>query len=212
MGYSSSQTAPVQILSTGCCPSGTECSSMGPPWAAVPTRKLAPAWAPLHKPCFLPVDCSIMGSPVVAASLRTCPPALAWGPPQAAGRYLLHHGLPWAAGRQPAYHGLVHGLQGNFCSGAWGTSSLSFLTNLVVCKGFSPILLIPVSQLLCSVLYPFFNMLSRGLISSADGLSRVRRWASCVQHGGSCWAFLTEATPTASPLPTSCRVHPIQPF
>jgi len=30
------------------------------------------------------------------------PPALAWGPPQAAGGDLLHHGPPWAAGAQPA--------------------------------------------------------------------------------------------------------------
>ena len=30
------------------------------------------------------------------------PPALAWGPPWAAGGYLLHCGPPWAAGGQPA--------------------------------------------------------------------------------------------------------------
>ena len=30
------------------------------------------------------------------------PPAPAWGPPRAAGGYLLHRGPPWAAGGQPA--------------------------------------------------------------------------------------------------------------
>ena len=30
------------------------------------------------------------------------PPALAWGPPRAAGGDLLHRGPPWAAGAQPA--------------------------------------------------------------------------------------------------------------
>jgi len=32
MGCSSSQTAPAWVLPTGCSPSGTGCSSVGPPW------------------------------------------------------------------------------------------------------------------------------------------------------------------------------------
>jgi len=37
----------------------------------------------------------------VTASLGH-PLTSAWGPPQAAGRYLFHHGPPWSAGGQPA--------------------------------------------------------------------------------------------------------------
>jgi len=42
-----------------------------------------------------------MGSPQAAASFRAYPPAPMWGPPWAAGGYLLHCGPTWAAGRQP---------------------------------------------------------------------------------------------------------------
>jgi len=64
------------------------------------------------------------------------PPALAWGPPWAAGGDLLHHGPPRAAGDSLPHHGLRHGLQGTACltmvcstgcrgtSGAWSISSL----------------------------------------------------------------------------------------
>jgi len=34
--------------------------------------------------------------------LQVHPPAPVWGPPRAAGGYLLHRGPPWAAGAQPA--------------------------------------------------------------------------------------------------------------
>jgi len=98
MGCSYSQTAPAEVLSTGCRPSGTDRSNMGPPWG--------------HKSC--QQTCSSMGSsPWVLKScqetapswglhkgqnlLRVHPLALVWG---ADGR-LLHCRPPWAAGGQP---------------------------------------------------------------------------------------------------------------
>ena len=41
------------------------------------------------------------------------------------------HGLQ---GVSLSYHGLLHGLQGNLCSGTWSTSSLSFCADLGVCR------------------------------------------------------------------------------
>lgn len=57
MGYSPSRSVPVctssglqfkNSSSMGCSPVGTDCSSVGPPQAAVPTRQPAPQWALLH--------------------------------------------------------------------------------------------------------------------------------------------------------------------
>jgi len=70
--------------------------------ATVPARKPIPAWALLRGSQFLPEACSCLGSLWAAASFRACPRAVAWGPPQAAGRGLLHHGPLCAAGGQPA--------------------------------------------------------------------------------------------------------------
>ena len=68
-----------------------------------PASKPAPAWAPLSmSPQVLPRACSSKGFPQGHSLLQIHPPALAWGPPRAAGGYLLHHGPPWAAGGQPA--------------------------------------------------------------------------------------------------------------
>ncbi|XP_050759950.1 thymidine kinase 2, mitochondrial isoform X3 [Gymnogyps californianus] len=53
----------------------------------------------VHRSCQEPVPA--WASHGVTASFGH-PPALVWGPPRAAGGYLLHHGPPWAAGGQPA--------------------------------------------------------------------------------------------------------------
>ena len=56
----------------------------GSPWSAGPARKPTPVWAPLHGPQLLPGACSSMCSPQTAASIKACPSAPVWGPPQAA--------------------------------------------------------------------------------------------------------------------------------
>ena len=72
--------------STGCSPSGKDCSSMGPPRGhRFCQKKPAPVWAPLHGLQFLPGACSCVGSPWAAASFRAYPPAPVWGPPWDAG-------------------------------------------------------------------------------------------------------------------------------
>ena len=70
-----------------------------------PASKPASAWAPLstgprvRRSCQEPAPAR--ASHGVTASFGH-PPAPAWGPPRAAGGYLLHRGPPWAAGGQPA--------------------------------------------------------------------------------------------------------------
>ena len=93
------------------------------------------------------------------------PPALVWGPPWAAGGYLLHRGPPWAAGGQPASPWSSPGAAGeSLCSGAWSTSSPSFFTDLGVCR----VVFLTYSNsslwlqlLFCSNFSPFLNMLSQ---------------------------------------------------
>lgn len=53
--------------------------------------------------------------------LQAYSPALMWDCPQAAGKY-------------PLYHGPFHQWQANLCSSPWGTSSLSFFSDLSVCR------------------------------------------------------------------------------
>jgi len=71
----------------------------------------------------------------VTASFRHHP-APAWGPPQAAGGDLLHHGPPWAAGT--ACLTMVCSMAaGNLCSGAWSTSCPPSALTLVSAQSFS---------------------------------------------------------------------------
>ena len=91
------------------------------PWGAVLQEQTAPAWvprgvtSPASKPAsawaplstgprvrrFCQEPAPARASHGVTASFGH-PPAPAWGPPRAAGGYLLHRGRPWAAGGQPA--------------------------------------------------------------------------------------------------------------
>lgn len=57
-----------------------------------------------------------------------------WDPSQVTDRFLLLYGSPWAAGTQQLHHGLHHKLQGNPCSSAWTITSISFFTDLDVCR------------------------------------------------------------------------------
>jgi len=79
MGCSSSQTAPAWVPSIGCRPSGTDCSSLGPPWG--------------HKSC--QQTCSSLGFSLHGFA----------GP----GRSLLQHGLPTASQPPSGIHLLQHG-------------------------------------------------------------------------------------------------------
>jgi len=81
MGCSSSRTAPVWVPSTGCSPSGTGCSSMGPPWH--------------HKPCqqtFSSRGSSLHGSAGPGRSLLQR--GLSMGSQLPSGIHLLQHGVP----------------------------------------------------------------------------------------------------------------------
>jgi len=51
------------------------------PQASVPSRKPAPAWAPLHGLQLSPGACCCMGSPDSAPSLRAHLPSVVWSPP-----------------------------------------------------------------------------------------------------------------------------------
>jgi len=70
----------------------------------------------------------------VTASFRH-PPALVWGPFHGLQVDICSavdlHGLQ---GDSLPYRGLLHGLQGNLCSGTWHTSSPSFFTDLGICR------------------------------------------------------------------------------
>jgi len=80
----------------GCSPSGSDCSSVGPPQGHKSFQKTCSG-----------IGSSVHGSTSPGRSLLQHglptasfehPPALAWGPPRAASGDLLHHGPPWAAG------------------------------------------------------------------------------------------------------------------
>jgi len=62
-GCSSLRTATVWVPSMGCSPSGTGCSSVGPPGVTSPASKPAPAWSPLSTgPQVLAEACSRVDS------------------------------------------------------------------------------------------------------------------------------------------------------
>ena len=72
------------------------------PWGAVLQEQTAPVCVPhgITSPDRKPT--LAQASHRVTASFRAHPTALVWGPPRAAGGYLVHHEPPWAAGGQPA--------------------------------------------------------------------------------------------------------------
>jgi len=153
------------ILPTGCSPSGTGCSSMGPPWG--------------HKPC--QQTCSSVGSSLHRStgpgrSLIQCGLPMGSQPPS--GIQLLRCGvfhrlrvdlcstmdLHGLQGDNLPHHGLHHELQGKtLCSDVSSTSSPSFFTDLGVCRVVS--LTSSHSSLLTAispwVFFPFLNILSQ---------------------------------------------------
>jgi len=95
-GDSSPQTAPAWVVPTGCSPSGTGCSSVGPHGVKSPASKPALAWAPLSMgPQVQPGACSSTGSPRGHSFPQASTCSGVGSLPRAAGGYLLHHGPPW---------------------------------------------------------------------------------------------------------------------
>lgn len=87
----------------------------------------APSWDPHQGLQLLPGAWPSVGSPLTAASFREYLSAVAWDAPcTAVWIYLLQHGFLWA---QP-----LHGLQENLYFGIWSIPSLSFFTDLGVCR------------------------------------------------------------------------------
>lgn len=99
--------------------------------------KPAPWWVPLSTGTqVLPGACSKVSFPQVHSLLWEHLSAVV-EPPGAAGGTLPHCTRPWAAGAQLPLRFVHIRLEGNLCSGAWRTSSPSFLTDLGLCKEVS---------------------------------------------------------------------------
>lgn len=81
------QTAPVWVT---------------PHWSHLPENLLLHRLLSTGLSQLLPGTCSCKSSLWVEAYFRACPPAPAWGSPQAPEDDLLHHGPPQATGGQPA--------------------------------------------------------------------------------------------------------------
>jgi len=97
------QTASAWVPFTGCSPSGTGCSSMGPHGVTSPASKPALVWTSFSTaPQVLEGACSSMGSPRGHSLLQAFTCSSVMSLPWAIGGYLLHRGPPWTTGEQPA--------------------------------------------------------------------------------------------------------------
>jgi len=204
----------------GCSPSGTGCSSVGPPWG--------------HKPC--QQTCSSVGSSLhrswqqpapaqaphgVTASFRH-PPALAWVPFHWLQVDICStvelHGLQ---GNNLPHCGLHHELQGKaLCSSVSSTSSPCFFTDLGACRVIS---LTSSHSSLCTAVSPQFRpptpllkyVITETLPPSLIGLALVSSGSvlelagtGFIRHRGSFLQLLTEATAIAPLLPKPCHTNP----
>jgi len=104
MGDSPSKTAPARVLTTGHSPSGTGCSSVGPPRGHKHCQQSGSSMgSSLHGSTGPGRNLLQHGFPTgsqLPSGIHR--PAPAWGPPWNAGGDLLHHGPPWATGARPA--------------------------------------------------------------------------------------------------------------
>jgi len=138
-----------------CSPSGTDCSTVGhsscqKTYSCMDSSRQAggPARSLLqHGP---PTGCSFLQGISTAA---------AWGPPRIG---VCIYASPWwsmDSRGHPASVWSLHKPQGNLCSSTWSLSSRSF-TDLNVCRVVSFICFFNhLSQLLCSIFYPFLNVI-----------------------------------------------------
>jgi len=211
--------------SLGCSPSGTGCSSVGPPWGL---------------PC--QQTCSSLG---FFLSLSTGPQVLAgayssmgfpWGHnlfqastcsrvgslPRATGGYLLHSGPPWAAGAQPVspwsfiidcrgISALVPAAPPPPPSsltmvsvGLFLSHHLTPLSGLLFHCRFFPLLKYVIPEVLPPLL------MGLGLALASGGSVLEPAGTGFIRHEGSFSQLLTEATFIAPPLPKPCHVNPQQ--
>jgi len=153
----------------------------------------------------------------VTASFRH-PPALAWCPfhglqVEICSTMDLHglqrHSLP--------HQGLLHGLQGNLCSGVWSTSCPSFFTDLGVCR----VVFLTLSHSFLSTAVPqqVFPLLKyliiealppslTGLALASGGLVLELAGTGSIRQGGSFSQLLMEATPIATLLTKPHAANP----
>jgi len=219
MGCSSSRTAPAWVPPTGCSPSGTGCSSVGPPRGHKPCSKPALVWASLSTgPQVLAGTCSSAGSPQGHRFLQASTCSGVGSLPQVQVEICSTVYLHGLQGHSLPHRGLHHELQGKaLCSHISSTSSPSFFTDLGVCR------VVPLTSSHSSLFtavspQSFFLPVLKYVIPELMGLA----WASggsilepagtsSVRHGGSFWQLLTEATPIAS-LNTKTLPHkPVTP-
>jgi len=94
----------VWVPPTGCSPSGTGCSSVGPHRVTSSASKPAPVWASLSTdPQVLAGACCSTVSPWGHSFLQASDCSGVGTFPWATGGYVLHHELPWTTGGQPAF-------------------------------------------------------------------------------------------------------------
>jgi len=144
MGCNSSQTAPAWVLSMRCSPSGTDCSSVGPPWGHKLLQQTCSSEDIPRGHSFLWAHSS---APVRGLQVDICSAVDLHG--------LQRDNLP--------HHDLLHRLHGNFYSGALSPSP-SLLT-LVSAELFLSYILTPVSAIVYTAV--FFSHLFKYVITEA---------------------------------------------
>jgi len=209
------------------------------PWGAVLQERAAPAWVP-HRvsspaskpaPAWVPLSmglqvlaraCSSAGSPRGYSFLQASTCSGMGSLPRATGEYLLHCGPSCTAGGQPASPWSFILSCKTVCSGVSSTSSPLLFTDrgvcrvvsltpshpsfptAVSCRFFLPLLEYVITEALPRLLIGL-ALASGGSILEPAGIGSIR-------HGGSFSQLLTEATPTAAPLPKPCHSNPQQHF
>jgi len=171
----------------------------------------------VHRSCWKPAPVRAIHR--ITASFRH-PPALAWGPPRAAGGNLLHCGPEWAAGRQPASPWSAPWAAGEPLLRCLEHLLPSFCTYLGVCRvvsltysrsshlsALAQQVFFPILKYVITEALPL-SLMGSALASSRSILEPAR--TGSVGHGGSFSQFLTEATPVAPLLPKPCHANPIQ--
>ena len=117
-------------------------------------------------------------------------------------------------------HGLLHGLQGNLCSGVSSPSSPSFFTDLGVCRVVSLTVSLVSSHCCSCCCAATFSLLKciilevlpptlMGSALASGGSTFEPAGIGSVGHRGRFWQLLTEATPVAPPLPKPCHANPV---
>jgi len=200
-----------------CSPSGTGCSSVGPPRGHKPCQETCSGMGcspQVHRSCWEPAPaCAAHG---FTASFRH-PPAPAWGFRQAAGGDPLYRGPPWTAGGQPASPWSSLWAERNLCSSTWSISSPSFFTDLGVYRvvsftsshsSLSTAISLQVFPLLKYVVTEALPPLLIGLALASGGSILELAGTGFIRHGGSFSQLLTEATPIAHPATKTLPCKP----